>query len=161
MLHFKSSSCLSSGKRWFEKSTYDKHTDSTILLKFHHPIKYSEWVFYFILLMHTGFPQFLKGNMHYKKCLKCSKWASFQGYKDSSIIANQSVWYTIIQTKRQKSCNFLSRCRESLWQNSTNIYDKNSPENRQKRNIPQHDEAITTVPQRTFSLMEKNWKHFL
>lgn len=33
MLHFKSSSCLSSGKKWFEKSRYDKHTDSTILPK--------------------------------------------------------------------------------------------------------------------------------
>ena len=45
MLHFKNRSCLSSGKRCLEQSTYNKHTDSTILLKFHRPIKYSEWVF--------------------------------------------------------------------------------------------------------------------
>ena len=31
------------------------------------------------------------------------------------------------------------RCRESLWQNSTSIYDKNSPESRHRRIIPQHN----------------------
>ena len=31
--------------------------------------------------------------------------------------------------------------RESLWQNSTPIYDKNSPESKHRRNIPQHNKS--------------------
>ena len=31
--------------------------------------------------------------------------------------------------------------RESLWQNSTSIYDKNPPESRNRRNIPQHNKS--------------------
>ena len=33
------------------------------------------------------------------------------------------------------------RCRESLWKNSTSIYDTNSPESRNRRNIPQHNKS--------------------
>ena len=55
-----------------------------------------------------------------------TKWALSQGCKDSSI----------------KPYDYLNRCREILWQNSTSIYDKNSPESRNRRNIPQHKSYI-------------------
>ena len=50
------------------------------------------------------------------------------------------------------SYDYLNRCRESLWQNSTSIYNKNSPESRKRRSmlllllllsclIPQHNKS--------------------
>ena len=47
----------------------------------------------------------------------------FQGCKDSSIYANQSLWYIILTNWRQKPYDHLNRCRKRLWQNSTPIYD--------------------------------------
>ena len=41
-----------------------------------------------------------------------------------------------------KAIWYLNRCREGLWQNSTSIYDKNSPESSNRRKIPQHNKAI-------------------
>ena len=58
-----------------------------------------------------------------------------QGCKDSSIFANQLMWYTILTNWKIKSICYLNRCMESLWQNSTPIYDKNSPESRHRRRI--------------------------
>ena len=69
------------------------------------------------------------------------KWALSQGCKDSSIFANQSMWYTTLTNWKIKPYNYLNRCRESLWQNSTSIYDKNPPESRNRRNIPQHNKS--------------------
>ena len=40
-----------------------------------------------------------------------------------------------------KDKNHLNRCRESLWQNSTSIYDEKPPESRNRRNIPQHNKS--------------------
>ena len=37
--------------------------------------------------------------------------------------------------------DYLNRCRESLWQNATSIYEKNPPESRHRRNIPQHNKS--------------------
>ena len=38
--------------------------------------------------------------------------------------------------------DYLNRCRESLGQNSTSIYDiKNPPESRNRKNIPQHNNS--------------------
>ena len=54
-----------------------------------------------------------------------TKWALFQGCKDSLISANQSMWYTTLTNWKIKPYDYLNRCRESLWQNSTSIYDKN------------------------------------
>ena len=42
-----------------------------------------------------------------------------------------------INKLKDKNHDYLNRCWESLWQNSTPIYDKNSPERRHRRNIPQ------------------------
>ena len=42
---------------------------------------------------------------------------------------------------KNKSHYYLNRCREGLWQNSTSIYDKNSPESRNRRDIPQHNKS--------------------
>ena len=66
-----------------------------------------------------------------------TKWALSQGCKDSSIFTNQSLWYTILTNWKIKT----NRCRESLWQNSTPICDKNSPESRHRRNISQHNKS--------------------
>ena len=46
-----------------------------------------------------------------------------------------------INKLKNKSIMILNRCRESLWQNSTSIYDKNSPESRNRRNISQHNKS--------------------
>ena len=37
--------------------------------------------------------------------------------------------------------DYLNRCRESLRQNSTSIYDNNPPESMNRRNIPQHNKS--------------------
>jgi len=44
--------------------------------------------------------------------------------KDYSMYSNQSVWYTLLTNWKIKSICYLNRCMESLWQNSTPIYDK-------------------------------------
>ena len=53
-----------------------------------------------------------------------TKWALFQGCKDSSIFTNQSMWYPTWTNWKRKPYDYLNRCRERLWQNSTSIYDK-------------------------------------
>ena len=50
------------------------------------------------------------------------------------------------QIEKQKQYDYLNRCRESLWQNSTPIYDQNSPETRHRGNIPQHNKTIYNKP---------------
>ena len=70
-----------------------------------------------------------------------TKWALSQGCKDSSIFANQSMWYTTLTNWKIKPYNYLNRCRESLHQNSTSVYNKNPPESRNRRNIPQHNKS--------------------
>ena len=46
-----------------------------------------------------------------------------------------------INKLKDKNHDYLNRCQESLWQNSTPIYDKNSPERRHTRNITQHNKS--------------------
>ena len=46
-----------------------------------------------------------------------------------------------INKLKNKSYMIISRCRESLWQNSTSIHDKNSLESRNRRNIPQYNKS--------------------
>ena len=46
-----------------------------------------------------------------------------QGCKDSSVYANQSMWYTILINWKIKAYDNLNRCRESFQQNSKPIYD--------------------------------------
>ena len=62
-----------------------------------------------------------------------SKWALSQGCKDSSISANQLIQH--INKLKNKRRDYFNGWRESLWQNSTSIYDKNSPKSRHRRNI--------------------------
>ena len=47
-----------------------------------------------------------------------------QGCKDSLISTNQSIWYTTLTNWKIKKHDYLNRCRESLWENSTSIYNK-------------------------------------
>ena len=42
---------------------------------------------------------------------------------------------------KDKNHDYLNRCRESLRQNSTSIYNKNPPESRNRRNISQHNKS--------------------
>ena len=51
-----------------------------------------------------------------------------------------NVIHHINNLKYKKPYDYLNRCRENLWQNSTSIYDKkNFPESRNRRNIHQHN----------------------
>ena len=68
------------------------------------------------------------------------KWGLSKACKDSSIYTNQSMWYTILTNWRRKTI-WSSQCRESFRQNSTPIFDKNSPESRHRGNLPQHNKA--------------------
>ena len=46
-----------------------------------------------------------------------------------------------IKKLKDKNHMIISVDAESLWQNSTSIYDQNSPESRNGRNIPQHNKS--------------------
>ena len=52
------------------------------------------------------------------------KWMLYQGYKDSSISTNQSMWYTILTDSKIKPYDHLNKCRERLWQNSVSFMIK-------------------------------------
>ena len=82
------------------------------------------------------------------------KWDLSQGCKDSSIYANQSMWYTILTDWRIKPYDHLNRCRKSFWQNSTHISDKNSPESGHRGNLPQHNKGHI---QQTYSQHHSQW----
>ena len=71
------------------------------------------------------------------------KWMLYQGYKDSSISTNQSLWYTILTDSKIKPYDHLNKCRERLWQNSVSFMIKNNSESRQRKNIPQHSKGHT------------------
>ena len=75
-----------------------------------------------------------------------------------SICKSISVIYHINKLKNKKH-DHLNRCRKSFWQNSANIYDKHSPKNGLKGNLPQHNESHKTKPYPTLFSMVK--KHFL
>ena len=51
-----------------------------------------------------------------------------------------NVMHHINKLKGKKRDN-LNRCRNSFQQNSTPIYDKNSPESEQRGNLPQHNKV--------------------
>ena len=42
---------------------------------------------------------------------------------------------------RRKSHDDLNRCRKSIWQNSTFIYDKNSQQSGHRGDVPQHNKG--------------------
>ena len=105
-----------------------------------HKIKKTTSQYHWWMLIQKSSMKFwqIESNNVLKRSYIISKWALFQGFKDSSVFANQSMWYTVLTNWKIKTIWLLKRCRESLWQNSTPIYDKNSPESRHRRNIPQH-----------------------
>ena len=73
-----------------------------------------------------------------------TKWALSQGCKDSSIFANQSMWYTaltiwminIIWLSQYMQRKPLTKFNIHLW-----LKKKNSLESRNRRNIPQHNKS--------------------
>ena len=71
-----------------------------------------------------------------------TKWVLSQECKDSfNICKSINVIHHITKLK-DKNHDYLNRCRESLWQNSTYIYDlkkEKPPESRNRRDIPQHN----------------------
>ena len=89
-----------------------------------------------------------------------TKWALSQGCKDSSAFTYQSMWYTTLTNWKIKPYDYLNRCRESLWKNSTSIYDKNPPESRHRRNIPNIIKAIYDKPTANIILNGKKVKAF-
>ena len=58
-----------------------------------------------------------------------------------NICKSINVIHHINKLKNKKPHDYLNRCRESLWQNSTSTYDKNPPESRNRRTIPQHNKS--------------------
>ena len=88
-------------------------------------------------------------------------WSLSQGCKGSSRYANQSTWYTILTNWKIKIIDHLNRCRESLWQNSTPIYDRNSPESRHRRTYLNIRKAIYDKPTANIILSGEKLKAFL
>ena len=69
-------------------------------------------------------------------------WDLSQGYKNSSISGNRSVWYsTSINWRVKKNCGHFNRCRKSFGQNSTCIYDKISAESRNGGKLAQNSKG--------------------
>ena len=54
--------------------------------------------------------------------------------------ASKSMWYTTL-TNWIINFIYFNRCRKRFWWNSTSIYDKNSLESRNRRNIAQHNKS--------------------
>ena len=74
-----------------------------------------------------------------------TKWALPQGCKDSSISTNQSMYYTINKLKNKRHM-IISVDAEKAFDKiqhpiNTLQKDKNSPERRNRRNIPQHNKS--------------------
>ena len=87
------------------------------------------------------------------------KWGLSQECKDSSVYANQSMWYTILTNWRRK-IDHLNRCRKRFRQSSTPIYDKNPPGCRHRGNLPQITKAIYDKPTADIVLNGEKLKPF-
>ena len=61
-----------------------------------------------------------------------TKWALSQGCKDCWRFGNQSMWCTILTNWKIKPYDYINRCRERLWQNSTSIYKKKNTSRKPK-----------------------------
>ena len=61
-----------------------------------------------------------------------------------------------INKLKDKNHMIISIDAKSFRQNSTSIYDKNSPESRHRGNLPQHNKGYLTIPQPTSFSMVKN-----
>ena len=103
-----------------------------------------------------------ESNNIFKKAYIMTKLALFQGCID--IHKSINVMHHIKKLQDKKPYDYLNRHRESLWRNSTPIYDKKKNK-LQKAGIEGIDlnikKAIYNKPQQTLSSMVKNWKHFL
>ena len=89
-----------------------------------------------------------------------TKWALSEGCQDSSIFENQSMWYITLKYWKIKKILIIHRGRQHLWQNSTPIYDKNSPESSDRRNIPQHNKSTYDKPTANIILNGQKLKAF-
>ena len=65
-----------------------------------------------------------------------------------------------INKLKNKTHDYLNRWRESLWQNSTSIYDKNPLESRNRRNIRQHSKIYIYKPTANIILNDEKLKAF-
>ena len=65
----------------------------------------------------------------------------FPGHQPWALVSCIQPGLVICFTLDSQCYDYFSRCRKSLWQNSTFIYDKNSAESRNRRNIPQHNKS--------------------
>ena len=70
-----------------------------------------------------------------------SKWDLSQGWKDSWIYVNWSLWYAILTNWRGKVIWSFQHTQKKLWQNSAPIYDKNTPKSENRGNILQHNKG--------------------
>ena len=53
-----------------------------------------------------------------------------------------SQWYTILTNWRIKTYDQLNRCRKSMWQNATLVYDKNWQQSGHRGNLPRHSNGL-------------------
>ena len=56
---------------------------------------------------------------------------------------------------KDKNHDYLNRCRESLWQNSTAIYDKKQSRKQEERNIPQYKSYIWQTHRKHYPQWQK------
>ena len=69
------------------------------------------------------------------------KWDLSQGCKDSSIYANQSMWYTILTNWKRKNIWSSQQMQKKLLTKFNTHYDKNSPESGHRGKLPQHNKG--------------------
>ena len=70
-----------------------------------------------------------------------TKWALSQGCKDSSIFTNQSMWHTTLTNWKIKNHMIISIDAEKAFDKIQHPFMINSPESRNRRNIPQHNKS--------------------
>ena len=77
-----------------------------------------------------------------------------------NICKSINITHHINKLKNKSHMIISEKCRESLWQNSTFIYDKSSPESRNRRNIPQHNKSYIWQPTANIILNAEKLKAF-
>ena len=111
--------------------------------------------------MHKSSKKFAKQIQQYLKWLYIMiQWCLSQRWKDGSISTKQSTWYTTLTNWRIKIKYHFNSSRESFWQYSTCIYDKNSMQNRYRGKVLQHKKAVYNKTTANIILGVENLKTF-
>jgi hypothetical protein len=85
------------------------------------------------------------------------------------LIAGIQIWFNTcksinaiqsVNKSKDKSCTIMLSIQKSLWQNSTSFYDKRCDENRNGRNVPQHNKVCLWQPTANVILNREKLKSF-